>query len=201
MTDSERENLTIIRDTANLAGRMVDELLSFSRVGRATILSVPVDLNALVTDCLRELRPDTKDRIIDWKLSTLPTVQGDPALLKMVLTNLLSNAIKYTSRQTHAAIEVGSGEVPATEAAAAGRSDLVMCFVRDNGVGFSMEYVGKLFGVFQRLHRAEEFEGTGIGLANVRRIITRLGGRVWAEGELNRGATFYFTVPIAVKDA
>jgi chemotaxis family two-component system sensor kinase Cph1 len=125
-------------------------------------------------------------------------VQGDRPLLRLVLLNLMSNAIKYTARQEQAVIEVGSGELPAGSVDA-NRSDMTMIFIRDNGVGFNMEYAGKLFGVFQRLHRAEDFEGTGIGLANVRRIINRCGGRVWAEGALNRGATFYFSIPLARK--
>jgi signal transduction histidine kinase len=198
LIESDRENISVIRNTANLAGRMVDELLSFSRVGRATMQMVPVDLNGLLTDCLTELKPDTLNRAIEFKIGALPVVQGDRPLLRLVLLNLMSNAIKYTARQEQAVIEVGSGELPAGSVDA-NRSDMTMIFIRDNGVGFNMEYAGKLFGVFQRLHRAEDFEGTGIGLANVRRIINRCGGRVWAEGALNRGATFYFSIPLARK--
>jgi light-regulated signal transduction histidine kinase (bacteriophytochrome) len=198
LNESERENINVIRNTANLAGRMVDELLSFSRVGRATIQLAPVDLNGLIADCLRELKPDTLNRAIEFKIEPLPIVLGDRALLRLVMLNLLSNAVKYTSKREQAVIEIGSGEPPTDSIDPEGK-EMAMCFVRDNGVGFNMEYAGKLFGVFQRLHRAEEFEGTGIGLANVRRIINRCGGRVWAEGELDRGATFYFSIPLARK--
>lgn len=197
LSDEDRENLSTIRDTAALAGRMVDNLLEFSRVGRAVLRSVPVDLNKVVSESRAELLPETAGRKIQWKIEQLPTVLGDPAILKMVVYNLLANAIKYTGKREEAIIAMGSLEAPA--AVVPGSAEMLTVFVRDNGVGFNMEYSAKLFGVFQRLHRAEEFEGTGIGLANVKRIITRLGGSVWAEGELDRGATFFFTVPLAGK--
>ena len=199
--DGDKENLTTIHETARLAGRMVDDLLSFSRVGRVPLQVVPVDLNALLVDCRRELLPDTKDRQIEWKINQLPVVAGDPSMIKLVLGNLLANAIKYSSKREVAVIEIGSGDFapphdPKLPARLPGR-DQVTCFVKDNGVGFNMDYAEKLFGVFQRLHRSEEFEGTGIGLANVKRIIGRSGGRVWADGKLGEGATFYFTVPLS----
>ena len=169
-------------------GELIDDLLAFSRVGRAEISGTSVELDALVQDVIRGLEMAVKDRPIVWQIAPLPTVIGDASLLKQVLTNLIDNAIKYSRTRDPARIEIGcAGEE-------AGR---VILFVRDNGVGFDMQYADKLFGVFQRLHRPEEFEGTGIGLATVRRIVGRHGGRVWAEGALNEGATFYVTLELA----
>ena len=145
-----------------------------------------VDLDSLLQDTIRDLKMETQGRAIVWKIAPLPRVVGDPAMLKQVLANLVGNAVKYSAMRDPAEIEIGcAGEEE-------GRSIL---FVRDNGAGFDMQYVDKLFGVFQRLHRAEEFAGTGIGLAIVRRIIARHGGRTWAEGAVDHGATFYFTLP------
>jgi signal transduction histidine kinase len=183
--EDDRENLTIIYDTARLAGRMVDDLLAFSRVGRVQLTMGHVNMDHLIEQCQRDLVLDTKDRIIEWKTAPLPAAHGDPALLKLVLQNLLSNAVKYTATRDTAVIEIGATPDPRG----------TTYFVRDNGVGFDMEYAHKLFGVFQRLHRAEEFEGTGIGLANARRIIIRHGGRIWAEAKKNQGATFFFWLP------
>jgi light-regulated signal transduction histidine kinase (bacteriophytochrome) len=137
---------------------------------------------------LRDLRPDTGQRLIDWRIGALPAVHGDPSLLRVVLHNLLDNAVKYTRRRSEAAIEVGLERLDGGGAAV---------FVRDNGVGFDMRNADRLFGVFQRLHRDEDFEGTGIGLATARRIVHRHGGRIWGEGEPERGAVFRFTVEIA----
>jgi light-regulated signal transduction histidine kinase (bacteriophytochrome) len=145
-----------------------------------------VDLAALARHAIAEVEQDINGREVRWTVGTLPMVTGDAALLRQTFINLLSNALKYTRPREIACIEMGS---------AGGKRDEVVCFVRDNGVGFDMKYVDKLFGVFQRLHGPEEFEGTGIGLANVRRVIQRHGGRVWAEGEVDGGATFYFTLP------
>jgi light-regulated signal transduction histidine kinase (bacteriophytochrome) len=139
-----------------------------------------------VRDVIREFEPDAAGRNIDWRIGDLPAVNGDAAMLRMVLANLISNALKFTQPRQQARIEIGS--MP-------GQTSETVIFVRDNGVGFDMAYADKLFGVFQRLHRVDEFEGTGIGLANLRRIIVRHGGRTWAEGKPNQGATFYFMLP------
>ena len=180
--------LTTIAAASRDMGVLIDDLLTFSRMGRAELTAASVHLDELVRRTLRDLEPDTCGRNIVWLLPPLPAVQADPALLQRVLTNLLANAVKFTRPRDPARIELGC----------AGREGAqVILFVRDNGVGFDPRYAGKLFGVFQRLHRADEFEGTGIGLANVQRIIARHGGRTWAEGALGAGATFYFTLPAA----
>ena len=147
-----------------------------------------MDLEPLVRDVIRELEPDSAGRTITWRIGDLPTVDGEAALLRIVLDNLISNALKFTQPRQQAKIEIGSIPGQASEA---------VIFVLDNGVGFDMAYADKLFGVFQRLHREEEFEGTGIGLANVRRIIARHGGRTWAEGRVDQGSAFYFALPQA----
>jgi light-regulated signal transduction histidine kinase (bacteriophytochrome) len=175
---------TII-ESAFSAGRLVDELLSFSQMGRASLLPIQVDMNRLVQDVRRTLGPETENREIEWRIPDLGTARADPVMLRLVLQNLLSNAIKYTRTRTPAVIEMGVERRP----------EEAIFFVRDNGVGFDMAYVGKLFGVFQRLHRVEDYEGTGIGLANVRRIVERHGGRAWAEGAVDAGATFYIALP------
>ncbi|WPO98381.1 ATP-binding protein [Pseudomonas sp. HR96] len=174
-----------IGDSAKFAGSLVDNLLSFSQMGRSALRFSDVDMSALVESIRREMLPDYEGRDITWELKPLPTVIADAAFVHLALRNLMSNAIKYTRNQPHAVIEVGAVEDP----------DAVVVYVRDNGVGFDMQYASKLFGVFQRLHRMEEFEGTGIGLASVRRIIERHDGKVWAHGELGKGATFYFALP------
>ncbi len=193
------ELLATVATTAKLAGRMVDDLLSFSRVGRVALRLTPVELNPIITQCIRELGPDLKGRNVEWVIANLPVVQGDPALLKMMLQNLIGNAIKYTGQTTIARIEIGQcQETPPAEGPGESTGgNTVTLFISDNGIGFDMAYAQKLFGVFQRLHRAEDFEGTGIGLANVRRIILRHGGRIWAQSQLGQGATFYFTLPAA----
>lgn len=177
--------LETIADSARQMGRLIDDLLAFSRTGRAELRKGKVHLNEIVRSAMRDVQQDIEKRKVDWQVAALPDVEGDPALLRQVLVNLLGNALKYTRQRKTARIEVGSSESD---------SDTTI-FVRDNGVGFDMRYAHKLFGVFQRLHRTADFEGTGIGLANVRRIIHRHGGRTWAEGEPNRGATFYFSLP------
>ena len=179
-----RNQLATIRRGAQRMGVLIDDLLAFARLGRQPVTRQPVNMEALVRSALEELGPECNGNRIQFVNGDLPRAQGDPALLKQVWINLLSNAIKYSRHAERARIEIGS---------LAGSPPRVY-FVRDNGAGFDMKYASKLFGVFQRLHRADEFEGTGIGLAIVQRVVQRHGGRVWAEAELNQGATFYFTL-------
>ena len=178
--------LQTISDSAKQMGQLIDDLLVFSRMGRQEMLQTTVDLNQLIRTILYDLRLDLQGREISWTIATLPEVLGDPAMLRQVFMNLIANAVKFTSTRPRAHIEIGVDRPNSGE---------VVIFVRDNGVGFDMQYAGKLFGVFQRLHRMDEFEGTGIGLANVRRIVHRHGGRTWAEGEPDKGAAFYITLP------
>jgi light-regulated signal transduction histidine kinase (bacteriophytochrome) len=182
--------LNTIMSSADRAGNLIDDLLSFSRMGRAEMSPAVVDMNRLVRETFTDLRFETTGRDIHWDIGELPEVRGDRAMLQLVLQNLLSNAIKYTRPRERAVIEIDSTR----------NEGEVVFFVRDNGVGFDMAYVGKLFDVFQRLHHTEEFEGTGIGLATVRRIVQRHGGRVWAEGRTGEGATFYFSLPPITKE-
>jgi two-component system, sensor histidine kinase and response regulator len=179
--------LANITDASLRMSRLIDDLLSFSRVTRLNMRKVRVDMRTLLDECIRELAPETSGRNIVWEIGELPEVEGDPSMLKQVLANLLSNAVKFTGKVSRAIIEIQA--VPEKE-------NEVTFLVRDNGAGFDMEYSDKLFGVFQRLHTQQDFEGTGIGLANVRRIITRHGGRVWAESAVDQGATFYFRLPL-----
>jgi len=185
---SQRYLETILESTSH-AGTLIDDLLSFSRIGRAEIQRADVDMNRLVREALDDLKLETEGKNISWKIGELPEVRGDPPMLRVVMTNLLSNALKYTRTREQAVIEVGTKS----------SRDETVFFVGDNGVGFDMQYVDKLFGVFQRLHSVEEFEGTGIGLATVRRIVSRHGGRAWAEGSVGSGATFYFSLPLVEK--
>jgi PAS domain S-box-containing protein len=186
LDDQGRRYLTTIQDAATMMGRLIDDLLAFSRMGRSTLTTRRVRLDDIVQDARRETMAHANGRDIVWTIHPLLDVDADPAMLRLAFVNLLSNAIKYTSTRPQAHIEIG----------AHGHGDQeTVVFVRDNGVGFDMQYVHKLFGVFQRLHGSKEFEGTGIGLANVRRIIHRHGGRTWAEGTPDGGATFYFSLP------
>lgn len=180
-----REFLKIIAESAGRMASLIDDLLILSRLGRTAMTLTKVDLGGLAEEAIAELAPAISGRSIHWQVGPLPRVCGDQALLRNVLVNLVSNAVKYSRRRQHAHIEIGSEQ----------QDNEVVCYVRDNGAGFDMQFVDKLFGVFQRLHVAEEFEGTGIGLASVRRIIQRHGGRVWAEGAVDQGATFYFALP------
>jgi PAS domain S-box-containing protein len=183
-TEGQRVCQVIIGETQRM-GKLIDDLLSFSRLSRKQIQPAPVDMKALATSVFGELTTEPARERIDFKVGKLPTATGDPALLHQVWVNLLSNAIKFTSKRERAIIEVGTK-----------RSDQEsVYFVRDNGAGFDIQYVDKMFGVFQRLHSEDEFEGTGVGLAIVQRIVQRHGGRVWAEGEVDKGATLYFSLP------
>jgi PAS domain S-box-containing protein len=184
----DADSRRLMEDIAHSAGRMsrlIDALLEFSRLGRTDLRKTRVPLGGLVQSAQSELRHEIAGRKIEWVIAPLPEVDADPALLLQVLINLLANALKYSRPRAVARLEVGA-RPEATE---------VICHVRDNGVGFDMRYADKLFGVFQRLHRPSEFEGTGIGLATVRLIVHRHGGRTWAEGVPDAGATFYFSLP------
>ena len=183
-----RHYLEVISQSATKMGCLIDDLLSFSRMGRAEMMKNTVDLGRLTQEVREELSRDLPPgRGLQWRIGELPVVTGDQAMLRLVLVNLLSNAVKYSRHAEAPVIEVGAWLSEGRE--------WTVC-VRDNGAGFEMKYVDKLFGLFQRLHSSTEYEGTGVGLANVQRIIARHGGRTWAEGELNKGAAFYFTLPL-----
>lgn len=182
-------------DHVSKAGRrlneLIDDLLNLSRLSRQPVSRQPVSLSSLVREVFEDLHPEREGRQIDLRLGSLPNCAGDFSLLKQVFINLLSNAIKFTRQRSPAVIEVDARE----------DGDELICFVRDNGAGFNMAHAERLFGVFQRLHSAEDFEGTGIGLSIVQRIIAKHGGRLWAEAEEGRGATFYFTLPLNASSA
>ena len=184
LDDALVKQLSAVVQAAGTMGKMIDGLLTLSRVGRAGLQRRPVDMAGLVENARSQLGPDAARPTLRWEIGALPAASGDPELLQLVWINLLSNALRYSSRQAEPRIEVG------TQTA----DEKLVFFVRDNGVGFDMRYAGKLFNVFQRLHRQDEFEGIGVGLALVRRVIERHGGRVWAESKLNEGATFYFCI-------
>jgi PAS domain S-box-containing protein len=177
--------LDAISESVHQMGSLIDDLLQFSRMGRVEIRESVVDMNRLVEEVAMQLNQDNPEYNIKWVIGKLPNPMGDEAMLRLVWINLLSNSVKFTRTRENPIIEIGANE-EATE---------IIFFVRDNGVGFDMQYAQKLFGVFQRLHPMEEFEGTGIGLANVQRIVTRHGGRTWAEAKIDKGATFYFSLP------
>jgi light-regulated signal transduction histidine kinase (bacteriophytochrome) len=182
-------HLQTIADSARQMGRLIDDLLAFSRTARAELRKTKFQLGDLVQGTIRDLVQNRQYPQVEWVISDLPEVEADPALLRQVLFNLIGNALKYTRTRKSPQIEIGSKPAKNEE----------VIFIRDNGVGFDPRYAHKLFGVFQRLHRAAEFEGSGIGLANVRRIIHRHGGSTSAEGELGKGATFYFSLPRATQ--
>jgi light-regulated signal transduction histidine kinase (bacteriophytochrome) len=165
-------------------GELVDGLLKMGRIGRQELTCKLTDLNSLVQGVVRDLQSECQERQVDWRIKQLPVVVCDPDLMKQVFANLLSNAVKYTCRRNSAVIEVGIVTV----------EEESVIFVRDNGAGFDQQNVHKLFGAFQRLHRAEEYEGTGVGLATVQRIIRKHGGRIWAEVEVDKGASFFFVL-------
>ena len=186
--DSEGNRLLgIIGNTTQQMRQLIDDLLSFSRLGRQAMKSSEIDMTKLAEEVFAELKTTVPERKLQLNIKPLPSAYADHTLIHEVFANLLSNAIKYTGQKETAVIEVGAET----------DTDENMYYVKDNGAGFDMEYADKLFGVFQRLHSTEEFEGTGVGLALVQRIISRHGGRVWAEGKVNQGATFYFTLPIS----
>jgi light-regulated signal transduction histidine kinase (bacteriophytochrome) len=186
LDDKSRRYVTMILEAANRMGKLIDDLLAFSRIGRAETQKTLVSLAQLVEEVLGEVRQETQGREIAWRIGALPVCYADRSMLRLVLVNLLSNAVKFTRIRQLAEIEIGCDGA---------NKDEIEVFVRDNGAGFDMKYVHKLFGVFQRLHQTEAFEGTGIGLATVQRIIHRHGGKVRAEGSIDRGAAFYFSVP------
>ena len=191
LNEQSRHYMDAISEAAKKMGLLIDDLLSFSRMGRHALSFNQVALGTLVRDVVRELELDATGRTIEWRIGDLPSVTGDERMLRIVLTNLISNALKFTRTRPQACIEIGSLPDQDSES---------VIFVRDNGVGFDMAYAQKLFGVFQRLHRADDFEGTGIGLASVRRIIGRHGGRTWAQGEPDQGAAFFFTLPRTLQE-
>lgn len=187
-SENDLDRLATIHKSVDRMGNLIDDLLAFSHSGRMRLVKKSINLDELVRETLGDFQEETKARNINWTINPLPTVQADRDLLRMVLVNLMSNAVKFTGARTEPKISIGCS--------ASEESENVI-FVKDNGAGFDPNYAHKLFGVFQRLHSADQFEGTGIGLANVQRIILRHGGRVWAESEVNAGATFYFSLPKA----
>ncbi len=190
LSEKARRYLQTITDASTEMGQLIDDLLAFSRMSRIELCESCGNLDGFVQDAIKGLEMATRGRNIVWKIAPLPRAQGDPSLLKQVFANLIGNAVKYSSERDPAEIEVGcTGE----------EDGRLIFFVKDNGAGFDMKYADKLFGVFQRLHPVDEFEGTGIGLAIVKRIIVRHGGRTWAEGKVGDGATFYFTLKPAEK--
>jgi PAS domain S-box-containing protein len=187
LDDEGKRYLNVVRDSARRMAQLIDDILAFSRMGRLEMAVAEVDMERLAREALDELAPACAGRDLAVEIRTLPPASGDLAMLRQVWTNLLSNAVKFTRSKPAARIEAG-GTAEGAE---------LVYYVKDNGTGFDMQYADKLFGVFQRLHGVEEFEGTGIGLAIVKRIVTRHGGRAWAEGRVGEGATFYFTLPAA----
>ncbi len=185
LDESGRQILENISISSRKMSRLINDLLTFARMGRTQMHKTRVKLTDLIQEVLYDMNKEIEGRAIEWRIGSLEAVDGDPAMLRLVLVNLISNAVKYTRVRTPARIEIGQTSTDAES----------IFSIRDNGVGFEMSNAKKLFGVFQRLHRADEFEGTGIGLANVRRIIERHGGHTWAEGAVNQGATFYFSLP------
>ena len=195
LDDKGRRYLSTISGSAKRMGRLIDDLLLFSRMSRCPMNLALVDQNAMLRAIIQEGQFEKEHPAIVWQIAQLPPVHADATLLRQVWCNLVDNAVKYSSKSAAPRIEIGSVVQPGTNGTSPARPTDTVCYVRDNGVGFDMAYVDKLFGVFQRLHTPSEFEGTGIGLANVLRMITRHGGRTWADGKVGHGATFYFSLP------
>ena len=193
LDEKGRRYVQTILESSQKMGNLIDDLLAFSRIGRAEAKKTAVDLGQLVREVVAEMGEETKGRDIVWKIAALPVCYGDRSMLRLVIVNLLSNAVKFTRMRKPAEIEIGCMEN--------GNKDEIGIFVKDNGVGFDMRYVDKLFGVFQRLHLPEQFEGTGIGLATVQRIVQRHGGTVRAQGAIDQGASFYLSLPAAQRGA
>lgn len=182
-----RHYLDVITYSAEQMGKLIDDLLQFARVGRTEVRREKIDMQSLVHSTIAAVTSELRDRDVEWRVDILPEVLADASMIRQVMTNLVSNAVKYSRPRPHAVIEVGARR----------QNGEIIFHVRDNGVGFEPKYASKLFGVFQRLHRSDEFEGTGIGLANVRRVIHKHGGKTWAESAPEAGATFYFTLPVS----
>ena len=185
LPDKARHYLDNIADSARQMGTLIDDLLQFSRTGRLELRQTNLDMNVIVQEVIGPIKQENRERNIEWRIASLPNVYGDHAMLRIVWTNLLSNALKFTRTKEKTIIEINVFD----------ENEASVFSVCDNGVGFDMQYAQKLFGVFQRLHSIDEFEGTGIGLANVHRIILRHQGRTWANAEPDKGATFYFSIP------
>jgi len=187
LTAEAKRQLERIQESTRKMARMIDDLLNLSRLDRHEMTLRMTSLDSLVETALLDLKPESAGREIEWRIGSLPSFDCDPGLMQQVFANLLSNAVKYTRRRERAVIEIGRMTV----------NDQLVIYIRDNGAGFDSKYADKLFGAFQRLHRAEEFEGTGVGLATVQRIIRKHGGRVWAEADPGKGATFCFTLGVS----
>ena len=183
--DKSEHYIHTICNATQKMGQLISDLLAFSKMGRRELQKTSIDLDKLVSEIIDEQSASIAGRTINWQIGNIPRIYGDRTLIRAVLVNLISNAVKFSRPRTEAVIEIGSNET----------ENATTLFIRDNGVGFDMAYADKLFGVFQRLHRTDEFEGTGIGLANVKKIVQRHGGRVWYEAKLDRGATFYCAFP------
>ncbi len=185
LDDEGKRLLNVVRENTQKMGQLIDDILLLSRAGRQEMRISPIDMESLVKNIFEELKPSMEDRDVQLEIKSLPQAYGDRTLITQVLTNLISNSIKFTRIRENAVIEVGAKK----------EKDENIYYVKDNGAGFDMKYVNKLFGLFQRLHGVDEFEGTGVGLSIVQRIIRRHGGRVWGEGKIDNGATIYFTLP------